>query len=180
MAASVENMSVREAINRKKSVGYGFAAAFALGAIAVFVATQWPQHKMKGDKVFYTDDDGQSWFLDSTYRTPPYTLNGKTAVRAMVYSYDHGSKTFCAYLQRYIPDSKKRLDDAVADAARHGKGPETVGLFSDRGIMKDGTEVKLPGPGHQWVVIGTIDGSNTVNDGMAAHADDTTDLIIPN
>jgi hypothetical protein len=172
-------MSVRQAISSKKTFGFGFATVFVLAAFAVLVATQWPAHKINGERAYYSDDDGQTWFSDSKYLTPPFDHNGKTAERAVIYSYDHGSKTFCAYLQRYTADAKKRLDDAVADAARNGKGPETVSLFGDLGIARSEVEVKLPGTGHQWVVVSTINGGDTINQGLAAHADDSSDVVIP-
>jgi hypothetical protein len=173
-------MSVREAINSRKSLGYGVAGFFALVAISVLVATQLPSHKIKGDRAFYTDDDGQTWFTDSKYLIAPFDHSGKTAVKAVILSYDHGNKTFCAYLQRYSADAKKRLEAAVSDAAGRGKGPETVTLFGDLGIARNEIEVKLPGPGHKWVVTSAIEGQNTINEGMAVHADDTSDAVVPN
>jgi hypothetical protein len=172
-------MSVREAINNKKSVGLGVTVLFLAIAASILVYSQLPAHRIKGDKVCFTDDDGQTWFQDSTWQTPPFDHNGKTAVRAMVYSYDHGNQTFCAYLQRYTSSAKKRLDDAVADAARQGKPPSSVGLFSDRDLNSSGIEVKQPGSGHTWVVRGTPAGATEMNNGLATHADDTSDLVIP-
>jgi hypothetical protein len=172
-------MSVREAINNKKSVGVGVSALFLILAAAILIYSQMPAHRIKGDKTYFTDDDGQTWFLDSVFMTPPYDHDGKTAVRAMIYSYDHGNKTFCAYLFRYTTSAKKRLDTAIAAAASQGKPPSSVDLFNDRELNLTGVEVKLPGPGHKWVLKGTVDGGNTMNDGLAVHADDSSDLVIP-
>src|SRR5579862_39008 len=140
-------MSVREAINSRKSIGIAFASLFLVIAAAVLIFTQMPAHRIKGDKTFFSDDDGQTWFLDSVYQTPPFDRNGKTAVRAVIYSYDHGDKTFCAYLMRFTTSAKKRLDDAIAQAVKDGKNPGSVNLFTDRELNTSGVEVKLPGPG---------------------------------
>jgi len=172
-------MSVREAINSKKSVGIGISILFLIVAVIILAYSMLPAHRIKGDKTFFTDDDGQTWFLDSVYLTPPFDHNGKTAVRAMIYSYDHGNKTFCAYLTRYTADAKKRLDDAIAKAASAGKPPSSVGLFSDRELNSTGVEVKTPGPGHSWAVKDTPAGTDAMNTGLSAHADDTSDLVIP-
>ena len=172
-------MSVREAINNKKSVGVGASILFLAAAAVILIYTQMPEHRIKGDKTFFTDDDGQTWFSDSIFRTPPYDHDGKTAVRAMIYSYDHGNKTYCAYLMRFTKDAKKRLDDAFADAARQDKPPSSVGLFTDRQLSLTGMEVKLPGPGHSWVVRGTDEGGSTMNEGVTVHADDSSDIAIP-
>ena len=92
----------------------------------------------------------------------------------MIYSYDHGNKTFCAYLTRYTADAKKRLDDAIAKAASAGKPPSSVALFTDRELNTSGVEVKVPGPGHSWVVRGTPAGTDAMNTGLSVHADDTS------
>lgn len=171
-------MSVREALNSKKSVGIAFGVSFLVLAVGILVYSQWPAHKIKGDKVFFTDDDGQSWFQDSKYLTPPFDRNGKTVVRACVYSYDHDGKRYCAYLMRYTDSAKKRLDDAVADAARQGKGPETVALFTDRELNSSGVEVKLSGSGN-WTPRNSDAGAQIMNTGISTHADDSSDMVIP-
>lgn len=143
-------MGLRETLNQKKSASILGAVALMLLAGGFLTYTQWPNRPLKIDKAYYTVDDGQTWFADSVYKVPPYEYDGKTAVRAMVYTYDHGSKTFCPYLQRFNAETKKRLDDAVAKATQDGKPLSSVDLFGSPEITH-GTEVKLPGPGHQWV-----------------------------
>ncbi len=173
-------MSVREALNApKKSIGIGIGIAFLALAVAILVYTQLPQHKIKGDKTFFTTDDGKTWFMDSVYSTPPFDENGATAVRAIIYSYDQGNQTYCAYLMRYTDSAKKRLDDAIADAGRQGKSPGTVALFSDRDLNSNGVEVKLPGPGNKWALQDSQDGAQIMNTGISAHADSSSDLVIP-
>ncbi|MGD0139460.1 MAG: hypothetical protein ABSD28_11330 [Tepidisphaeraceae bacterium] len=172
-------MSIREAINQKKSVGVGVAILILVLAVLILVYSQMPAHRIKGDKAYFTDDDGQTWFLDSTYLTPPFDHNGKPAVSAALYSYDHGNKKFCPFLMRYTDSAKKRLDDAIAEAAKQGKPPSSVSLFGDLELNKTGVEVKIPGPGHAWVLRDTTEGADTINQGLATHADDTSDLVIP-
>jgi hypothetical protein len=172
-------MSVREAINNKKKVGVGVTILFFAAAAAILVYTQLPAHRIKGDKTYFTDDDGQTWFLDSVYQPSPFEHDGKTAVRAMIYSYDNGGKTFCAYLMRYTTQAKKRLDDAIAEAIKEGKSAGSIELFTDRELNTTGVEVKLPGPGHSWILRSTSDGGQTINTGLSAHADDSSDLVIP-
>ena len=171
-------MSIREAINQKKSVGVGVAILILVLAVLILVYSQMPAHRIKGDKAYFTDDDGQTWFLDSSYQTPPFDHNGKPAVRAMLYSYDHGHETFCPFLMRYTDSAKKRLDDAIAEAARQGKPPISVVLFNDPELNKTGVEVKLPGLGHAWVLKDSTEGIDSMNKGLATHADDTSDLVI--
>jgi len=172
-------MGVREAINTKKSFGIGFSVLLMLIAGSIIAYTQWPQHRPKGDKAFYSDDDGQTYYKDSIYLVPPCDHNGKTTVRAVVYSYDGGHEQFCAFLQRYTQDAKKRIDDAVADAARQGKPPSTVALFNDLGIFRSGLEIKLPGAGHPWVPSQGPDATAVMNEVLKDHTNDPTlDMVI--
>jgi hypothetical protein len=142
-------MGLRETINQKKSVSISGAIFLLMCAGTYLVYTQLPTRPPKINKLYYTVDDGKTWFADSIYKTPPYDYNGQAAVRAMVYSYDHGDKTFCPFLQRYNSRTKKQLDDAVAQATRDGKPLSSVTLFSSPAIGQ-GVEIKLPGPGHKW------------------------------
>jgi hypothetical protein len=172
-------MGVREALNTQKSLGLGISVLCLLVAASIIVYTYKPQHRPKGDKAFFTDNDGQSYYEDSIYLVPPCDRDGKTTVRAMVYSYDGGRHQFCPYLQRFTKDAKKRLDDAVADAATQGKPPSSVSLFNDKGILTYGLEIKLPGPGHPWVPRLGTQGAAVMTEGFGNHASDPTlDLVI--
>lgn len=122
----------------------GGAALIAI-AVAVLLYTNWPQHKANLNRAFYSDDDGKTWFADSAFKVPPFDHDGKTAVSAEVFSYDGGSKEFCAYLSRYTTQAKTALDSAIADAQRQGKSLDTVELFHDRGFIQRGMQAKRPG-----------------------------------
>jgi hypothetical protein len=165
-------MGLRETINKKKSVSIGGAAVLVLIAGSFLAYTQWPAYRPKGDKAYFTVDDGQTWFVDSMYKVPPYDYNGKTAVRAMVYSYDKGSKTFCPFLQQYNSDTKKQLDDAVANATRDGKPLSSIELFGSPATAR-GVEIKLPGPNHKWVSPGTAEATKVLS---AVQAPDGSDV----
>ena len=88
-------MGVREAVNSKKSLGIAISSLFLLTAAAILIYTQLPQHRFKVDKAYFTDDDGQTWFLElgvshSSFRSQRQNRGKSDAVR----SYDHGNKTF--------------------------------------------------------------------------------------
>jgi hypothetical protein len=101
---------------------------------------------------YLTDDDGKTWYADSAYSVPPIDHNGKTAVFAEVYTYDDGSKQFCAYLEKYSPDSKKRLEASIAEAVRNGRPPGSASLFQDHWFMESAVMVKSPGASEdKWV-----------------------------
>jgi hypothetical protein len=169
-------MGVRETLNKQKWVGAAFAAVLILAAGGLVTYTEWPQHHFSGKTAFYTDDEGQTWFIDSVYKTTPFDHDGKQAVRAVIYSYEHGGKQFCAYLMRDNPSDKKRLDDAVATAAAAGKPPSSVDLFENQGILNN-MQIKQLGPGHPWVPILGPDGSNVTTVGLESHDDGTLDIV---
>jgi hypothetical protein len=131
----------------------GVAVAICLLVVAAFaLAIQiWPQRKPNLAQAFYTDDDGQTWFKDSAFKIAPFDHNGKTAVMAEIYSYDDGGKEFCAYMAKYTPELKQRLEAALAAAQAKGLPSNSVALFNDRQSLNAETLVKSPGPNNSWI-----------------------------
>jgi len=144
-------MGIREKLKASPSVAAGAAAIFVLVAAAIVARSYWPEKKADLSQAYYSDDDGKTWFADSTFLVTPFQHNGKTAVVAQVYSYDDGKKEFCAYLAQFTPQAKQELEAALADAQKNGRPPGSVALYQDPRFMKEGTEVKLPGPDNPWI-----------------------------
>ncbi len=171
-------MGLRETINQKKSISYIGAVFLVVIAGGVLAYTQWPARIPKGDTAYYTDDDGQTWFTDSVYKTPPFDHNGKTAVRALVYTYENGHKTFCPVLERYNSAMKKELDEAISAANHDGKPLSSISIFNAPGTVYQ-MDVKLAGSGHEWVSRGNMTQSNKVFEAVQAPDGSTVDLAIP-
>jgi hypothetical protein len=80
-------------------------------AVLVIVAIAWQasrsmqRHPLPDvvSHAYYSDDDGQTWFVDTDNNVPPFDHNGKTAVMAFVYQTADG-KQFVQHLEKY-PDS---------------------------------------------------------------------------
>ena len=68
-------MSVREAINSKKSVGVGISVLFLIVAAIILFFSLQPAHRIKGDKTFFTDDDGQN--LVHGFRLPDPSIRSQ-------------------------------------------------------------------------------------------------------
>jgi hypothetical protein len=117
---------------------------------ALFIAAynNWPTHRPTGDKACFSDDDGQTWFVDSAYKVVPFDHNGKPAVRAMVFTYDNGHKQFVQALVRYTDKGRKILNDAILKAQEKNLPLSTL---SQQFNAPDIEEVKTPGAGHAWV-----------------------------
>jgi hypothetical protein len=144
-------MGIREQISAQKIVPA--AIAVVLMAVAVFILLQQFRQPAKANlsQSFYSDDDGQTWFADSAFQVPPFGHNGKTAVSALIYTYDNGSKKFCAYLAKYNDSTKQRLEAAYADAKAQGQPLGSVSLLHDRNFINGGLMVKLPGANNPWI-----------------------------
>ena len=94
-------------------------------------------------QLFYTTDDGQTWFPDDAAKVPPFKKDGKDAVRAVVYKC--GGKTFVNHMERYTPEAQKQL----------AANPKPAGGSSSmlpNAAEETGLEVKSPGD-KQWVKI---------------------------
>jgi hypothetical protein len=145
-------MSVRETLQRQK--GFGLAAAVLMIVVAaVAIAAQMRSDRPAGDptKAFYSDDDGQTFFIDSADRIPPFDRNGKPAARAYVYA-DGGKRQFVGFLQRFKPDTARVLR-ATADDVAAGRVPHDrlEGMLASSDMRHAGSEIKLPGAGNKWM-----------------------------
>jgi hypothetical protein len=95
------------------------------------------------DLAWYTTDDGKTWFSDAKNKLAPFDHKGAQAVRCWIYSCDGGNTKFAAYLERFTPAAKTRLDSLLAS-----KQPASPGEIEQ--LMATGAEVKRPGDA-TWV-----------------------------
>jgi hypothetical protein len=144
-------MYIRSALNEKKQLSVAAASVLLLVAAGCLAYQFWPQKKANLAATYFTDDDGNTWFKESSYHIAPFDHDGKTAVIAKIYNYDNGSKEFCAYLAEYTPEGKKRLEAALADAQAKGLPPNSVDLFHDHDFIVSAMRVKLPGASNHWI-----------------------------
>jgi hypothetical protein len=151
---TLATMGIRESLKQKPWIGFVITGVFVLISAAIVTATYWPVKKANLAQSYYSDDDGQTWFADSAFLVPPFEHNGKTAVAALIYSYDDGKKQFCAYLAEYTPDAKKKMESAQSAAERAGQSPGSIALYRDPQFMKQGLRVKKPGAGKPWIPYG--------------------------
>lgn len=110
-------------------------------AIAIIVAANvwllWSTFGHSGpsgrrEQLYFTTDDGATYFPDDASKLTPFDHDGKPAVRAHVYAV--GGKKWVAYLEQNTKRGREALD-----ALRKGQaGPEKL-----QGLIL--TEVKKPG-----------------------------------
>jgi hypothetical protein len=152
MPRSAYEFSVRESLQNNRKLGLTFAAILCLCAAGISSYYLWP----RGEKVdptitYYSDDDGQTYFKDSVYKFAPFDHDGRTAVEAVIA--ESGGHTFVAYLTRFTPEARKKLQDKYDDAVKNNLPVQQTVLdfMSNPPISMEGMEVKLPGSGHEWV-----------------------------
>lgn len=127
-------------INRQKSVTAVAACAAVLLAagLMVYRVTGDAQAQGRGERAFYSVDDGATWFVDSADQISGFEHEGRPAYRAYVFRAP-GVEPFVGYLERYTPEARAKLQarlDAGAPAAA-------------RSVERSEQEVKKPGDA-QW------------------------------
>lgn len=137
-------MTLRERINRSPVFSIVVVSILILVMI-VIVARQRRANSggVRVSKLYYSNDDGQTYFADSSDLVPPFDHEGKQAYQAYVFQCGDG-KPFVGTLARYTDAAKAKLAALDAD-------PEKNGLaITD--LMNSGIEVKKPGDS-KWVPL---------------------------
>jgi hypothetical protein len=131
------------------------AVAFSLAVLVIILFVMWYDASRPNALTrrltlsWYTDDDGKTWFSDKKSLSPPFDHNGKTAVRAYLFSCDGGKTEFVAYLERYSSDAKQAIEQA-REKVLTDKTPPPPGLYER--IEKNGLELKKPGDS-EWADV---------------------------
>jgi len=140
-------MTIREAIRRRPWVGIAFAGAAALTAVAAAwssVRSPRPLVPRIPSEVYFSDDDGKTYFADDSWHVPPYDHAGKEALQAAVFRCP-GGRPFVGYLIRYSRAGKAALE-AMPDSARIVLSPNVMAL------RQSTQSVKRPGE-KKWYAI---------------------------
>jgi len=168
-------MGVREAINQKRGLSLFIAAAvIAAGLGMVYWNLNGDSSGALGSgKDYITLDDGKSFQLDASKQMPPFTVDGKTAYRAFVYTCDGGKSKWVGYIQRYTPHGKKiaekMLEQQRASSGMPQLNPELL----------ENTEIKRPND-PQWVRQSNVALAGQIADVKCPHnANETPELVIP-
>lgn len=112
-------MSLKEKLNQNPKMAAGVVGGLAALAIAIIAFTMLGGNKpgagAAGAQVFYSNDDGATYFADADFptRIPPFTKDGKQAFRAYVYTCDGGKTKFVGALMRYSQVALAKLQQAA-------------------------------------------------------------------
>ena len=137
-------MGIRETVNNNPALTAGVTIGIIVLTVGIIVWSTMgggPSVSSGGQEAFFTIDDGKTWFSDDLSKLPPFTKDGKEAVRAFVFSCNGTKKV--VYMQRFTPEAKKKMEAAAANKTRPDLGMADAIQFT-------GVEVKDPG-GKAWV-----------------------------
>ena len=160
-------MGIRDVMERNKNATMGVAIALVVLGVGTIIWQVLANNRDTRNNVpsfYFSADDGQTWFSDSANNIPPFTHDGKEAVKAWVYQC--GGKKFVGYLERYNPEAHKVLTGGTAAPATpapaapgKGQSPEAAARarvsLSPAAVMNasvNGKEYKRPGE-KEWTRI---------------------------
>ena len=140
-------MGLREKLNENPAITTGATIAVIVIALIFIVYSVVPAGPPKAlTQAFYTVDDGENYFVDDLKKRAPFEKDGKTAVLAHVYKC--GGKKFVAYMERYRPEAKARMEAMDAIMAKGSAAtPQELSKMSMMmpEIMMTGVEYKIKG-----------------------------------
>jgi hypothetical protein len=138
-------VGLREAIKSNQAIVVALALVMIVGsAVAIFFQARDDGSADSG-RVYFSNDDGKSFFDDKSTKLPGFLRDGKPAYRAHVFVC--GGKRVTGYLSRFTPEALKALEEANAYRGT-GKPPPNVRQLATIGTT--GTEVKRPGDA-KWI-----------------------------
>ena len=141
-------MGIREKLNENPRITTGITIALIVVVLAFIL---WPSSGPRAGgntgsgKLYFTDDDGKTWFADDATKLPPFDHGGKQAVEAVVYKCE--GKTFVNHMKRYTEAGKKKMQEYLSKQ-QNQNDPTLMDV-----VQATGMEVKTPGA-KDWVKMG--------------------------
>jgi hypothetical protein len=111
-------MGVRQALNENPIIsmaGTGIIIVAALMFIFWHLGGGHRRHSAVAEKMYYSDDDGKTYFADQAYKMTPFLgPNSRPAVQAMVFQCGNG-KPFVVYLSRNSEEGRHTAEKVASD-----------------------------------------------------------------
>jgi hypothetical protein len=134
-------VGIRQTLNENPAITTAVTAGIIILAIVVIL---WQAFGKSGPsaqvptKAFFSDDDGQTWFLDSADKIPPFDHDGKTAYRVQLFRCGEGTKPFVGHLEGFDDADKQKIDETVKG------GVKAAVATAPRMGMSNGMKIKRP------------------------------------
>lgn len=108
-------MSVREALKKHPNLFAGGSLTVGLAVLGFSLRGYFGTHvpiltPPKGLLAFYTNNDGQTLFPGQFDLETPFDHDGKSAVKANVFTCDGGRHQWVQYLEKWSDDGRKQLE----------------------------------------------------------------------
>ena len=154
-------MNLRQKLNGNPAVALVMVlAVIAAAGWVIFNTVRGRAAYSPTTRAFFSADDGKTWFVDDIQKAPPFkTADGREAVRAVVVICNGDKDPFVAYLFRYTPQAKQKLDrDADDPSAESGKefkkpGATEWGKHGDYAKAMRITALACPGGQRQLTIV---------------------------
>jgi hypothetical protein len=107
-------VGLRDQINRKPAVAAGAVGVLILVLVCALVVSvkRSEPSAISGARMYYTTDDGKTWFADAWEKVPPFDHDGAQAVRCYVFK-TPTSGSFVGYLETYTQAAHDYLSGAM-------------------------------------------------------------------
>ena len=143
-------MGIREQLNQNPAITTGVTIGVIVIALGFIV---WQLFGGAGGpsavtEMYYTVDDGKTYFADDATKVAPFDHEGKEAVRCYVFKCSDG-KPFVAYLERMSKDAKTKYEAALAASKNANDNGQS--MMEAEMLAAEGMEVKKPGD-PKWLV----------------------------
>ena len=138
-------MGIREKLNDNPRIAAGATAEVILIALGFIGYNLFGGGTEIPTESCYTVDDGATYFADDITKIAPFDKDGQQAVRCHVFTCG-GGEPFVAYLERYTPEAKIKMEEMRT------KGPEAMPDPATMDLTMNGVEVKKPrDPEAKWI-----------------------------
>jgi hypothetical protein len=136
-------MSIRHTLNERPKLALAMSAGLLALAVAMGVWMYPSGPETATARVFYSADDGQTYFAGPITQHPPFERDGQEVVRAFVFTCGEGGQPKVRYLMKYSPEGKARL--LAADAKADGDYTDALDGMPPQHVL-----YKKPG-GDRWL-----------------------------
>ena len=130
-------MSIRETLSTAPQKGLVALVTVVLIVVGVVVWSNLfsgPRSPSMPSKIYFTDDDGKTFYPDSSANIAPYDRAGKQALQVAVFQCD-SKPPFVGYLIRYSNSAKAALE-AMPEADRMGTNSKALQIRQSGAMVK--------------------------------------------
>jgi hypothetical protein len=149
-------VGIREKLNKNQSITTIVTIVIIVVAIGIIVWQMMPERMpVIVSKSYYSNDDGKTFFEDTSDKIVPYEKDGKEVVKAHVFVCP-GGQPFVGYLEKLDPKVKAKLDEFYNDSKNKGKF-----MLGQTEVEDGGRLVKRPGD-KNWILDTNANASRVI------------------